>query len=173
MLYRRYAILVSNVIHRISISRGTTNRQFWPQLCVSGRWLQFEFTNWFELMHKAWCSFFEVTIKFQGHTGRKFDDLDQIWARLLAWSQPSNPSDSPCLNITNWCLSLQVLQKQSKLETMNRTMRCETCGLTLNSEQQAKQHFTSKSHNKKMKSLGLPIPDKARQKLAKAAQASK
>ena len=55
------------------------------------------------MMHKAWCSIEEVpycfprsSIKFQGHTGWKFDDLDQIWARLLGRSQLSNPSDLPC-----------------------------------------------------------------------------
>ena len=35
-------------------------------------------------------------MKFQGHTGWKIDDLDQIWARLLGRSQLSNPSDLPC-----------------------------------------------------------------------------
>ena len=35
-------------------------------------------------------------IKFQGHTGWKINDLDQIWARLLGQSQLSNPSDLPC-----------------------------------------------------------------------------
>ena len=35
-------------------------------------------------------------IKFQGHTGWKIDDLDQIWARLLGRLQLSNPSDLPC-----------------------------------------------------------------------------
>ena len=55
------------------------------------------------MMHKAWCSIEEVpycfprsSIKFQGHTGWKIDDLDQIWARLLGRSQLSNPSDLPC-----------------------------------------------------------------------------
>ena len=55
------------------------------------------------MIHKAWCSIEEVPyyfsrscIKFQGHTGWKIDDLDQIWARLLGWSQLSNPSDLPC-----------------------------------------------------------------------------
>ena len=39
------------------------------------------------MMHKAWCSIEEVpycfprsSIEFQGHTGWKIDDLDQIWA---------------------------------------------------------------------------------------------
>ena len=56
-----------------------------------------------EMMHKAWCSIEEVhyyfsgtSIKFQGHTGWKIDDLIPIWVRLLGQSQLSNPSDLPC-----------------------------------------------------------------------------
>ena len=30
------------------------NRRFWPE--ISGFGLQFEFTDGFEMMHKAWCS---------------------------------------------------------------------------------------------------------------------
>ena len=36
------------------------------------------------------------SIKFQGHTGWKIDDLNPIWVRLLSRSQLSNPSDLPC-----------------------------------------------------------------------------
>ena len=49
-----------------------------PNLAVSGLWLQFEFTDGYEMMHKAWGSIEEVpyyfsrsSIKFQGHTGQK------------------------------------------------------------------------------------------------------
>ena len=54
------------------------------------------------MIHKAWCSievpyyFSRSYIKFQGHTGWKFDDLDQICTRLLGQSQLTNPSDLPC-----------------------------------------------------------------------------
>ena len=85
---------------------GQKNHQFWPKLSVSGLSLQFEFTEGFEMMHKAWCSieeevpyyFSRSSIKFQGHTGWKINDLDQIWARLLDRSQLSNPSHLPCLS---------------------------------------------------------------------------
>ena len=40
--------------------------------------------------------FFGSSIKFQGHTGWKIDDLNPIWVRLLGQSQLSNPSDLPC-----------------------------------------------------------------------------
>ena len=43
--------------------------------------------------------FFGSSIKFQGHTGWKIDDLIPIWVRLLGRSQLSNPSDLPCLII--------------------------------------------------------------------------
>ena len=36
------------------------------------------------------------SIKFQGHTGWKIDDLNPIWVRLLGRPQLSNPSDLPC-----------------------------------------------------------------------------
>ena len=36
------------------------------------------------------------SIKFQGHTGRKIDNLNPIWVRLLGQPQLSNPSDLPC-----------------------------------------------------------------------------
>ena len=55
------------------------------------------------MMHKAWCNLEEVpynfsrsSIKFQGHTGRKIDDLNPIWVRILGRSQLTNPSDLPC-----------------------------------------------------------------------------
>ena len=52
------------------------------------------------MMHKAWYNIEEVpycfggsSIKFQAHTGRKMEDLNPIWVRLLGWLQLSNPSD--------------------------------------------------------------------------------
>ena len=71
------------------------NLQFWPELRVSWLLLQFEFTDGFEIMHKAWHSkeevpscFLRSSIKFQGHTGRKVDDFNPIWVykitRLVA-----------------------------------------------------------------------------------------
>ena len=57
-------------------------------------------------MQKALSSIEEVpyyflgsSIKFQGHTGWKMDDLNPIWVRLLGRSQLSNPSDLPCWDI--------------------------------------------------------------------------
>ena len=64
---------------------GQKNRQFWPELSVSRLQTQFEFTDGFELMHKAWRSIEKVpycfsrsSIKLQGHKGWKIDDLKPI-----------------------------------------------------------------------------------------------
>ena len=90
-------------IHQISRSRGSKNRQFWPQLSASRLQIQFEFTDGFEMMHKAWHSIEEVlycfsrsSIKLQGHKGWKIDYLNPIWVILLGRSQLWNPSDLPC-----------------------------------------------------------------------------
>ena len=73
------------------------------------------------MMHKAWCSIEEVpycfprsSIKFQGQTGWKIDDLDQIWARLLGRSQLSNPSDLPCLLNATHTKILIYIEKNGK-----------------------------------------------------------
>ena len=91
------------------------NRWFWPKLGVSGLELQFEFPDGFEMMHKAWCSIEEVpyyfsapSIKFQGRTGWKIDNLNPIWVRLLGRSQLSNPSDLPCLK---WNRNFDIVKK--------------------------------------------------------------
>ena len=88
-LHRRGALLFVNVIHQISRSHRTETRQFWPIFSISGLWLQFEFTNGFGKMHKAWCSTEEVSycfsrssIKFEGHMDRKIDDLNPILSKI-------------------------------------------------------------------------------------------
>ena len=61
------------------------------------------------MMHKAWSSIEEVpycfwrsSVKFQGHTGWKIDDLNPVWVRLPGRSQLSNPSDLPCFSSDGW-----------------------------------------------------------------------
>ena len=61
----------------LKVTRGKTSL-FWPELNVSGQQLQFEFTEGFDIMHKAWCNVEEVSynfsrssIKFQGHMAEK------------------------------------------------------------------------------------------------------
>ena len=73
--HRRGALLFFKVIHQISKSHGSKNRRILPRLGVSGLWLQFEYTNGYEMMHKAWSNIEEVpygfwrsSTKFQGYT---------------------------------------------------------------------------------------------------------
>ena len=86
IMLRRGALLFFKVIRQISRSHGSKNRLFWPRLGVSGLWLQFEFTNGYEMLHKAWSSIEEVPycfwrscVKFQGHTAKK---NRRFWPRL-------------------------------------------------------------------------------------------
>ena len=83
--YGRGALLFFKVICQIARSHGSKNRRIWPKLGVSGLWLQFEFTNGYEMMQKAWCSMEEVpycfsrsSVKLQGHTANKIVHLTQI-----------------------------------------------------------------------------------------------
>ena len=62
------------------------NWQYWPELSVSGLQPKFEFTDGFEIINKAWHSIedvsyhlFRSSIKCQGHTGWKIDNLNPIW----------------------------------------------------------------------------------------------
>ena len=72
------------------------------------------------MMHKAWCGIEEVpycfsksSIKFQGHTGWKIDNLNPVWVRLLGRSQLSryftdvDQATSHYLNqwwLVYWCI---------------------------------------------------------------------
>ena len=60
--------------------------KFCPNLGVSEPWLQFEFTDGYDMMHKAWTSkeklpycFSRSSVKFQGHTRQKIADFDPSW----------------------------------------------------------------------------------------------
>ena len=64
MLLRRGALLFFKVIRRILRSHGYKNRLIWPRLGVSGLQLKFEFTNGYEMMHKAWSSIEEMLYCF-------------------------------------------------------------------------------------------------------------
>ena len=76
------------------------------------------------MIHKAWSSIEEVpycfwrsSIKYQGHTGWKIDDLNPVSVRLLGRSQLSNPSDLPC-----WlCSHHRIIMKFSGVITSDRS----------------------------------------------------
>ena len=101
--YRRSTLLFFKVIHQFSRSHRTKKitdfNPNWAFQTVTPVWIY----PWFEMMHQVWCSIEEVpycfprsSVKFQGHTGWKIDDLNPIWERLLGWSQLSNPAYLPC-----------------------------------------------------------------------------
>ena len=83
IMLRRGALLFLKVIRQISRSHGSKNRRIWPRWGVSGLQLQFEITNGYEMLHKAWSSIEEVpycfsrsSFKFQGHTALKIVKFD-------------------------------------------------------------------------------------------------
>ena len=109
MLLRRGALLFFKVIRQISRSHSSKNRRIWPRLGVSGLWLQFEFTNGYEMMHKAWSSIEEVpycfsrsSVKFQGHTALKIAEFDPDWAFPGCNSSFNTPM------VMKWCTKLEV-----------------------------------------------------------------
>ena len=109
MLLRRGALLFFKVIRQISRSHGSINRRIWPRLGVSGLLLQFEFTNGYEMMHKAWSNIEEVpycfsrsSVKFQGHTALKTVEFDPDWAF------PDRNSSFNTPMVMKWCTKLEV-----------------------------------------------------------------
>ena len=109
IMLRRGALLFFKVIRKIWRSHGSKNRRIWPRLGVSGLWLQFEFTNGYEMMLKAWSSIEEVpycfwrsSVQFQGHTALKIVKFDPNWAFLDCNSSFNTPM------VTKWCTKLEV-----------------------------------------------------------------
>ena len=88
-------------------------RWFWVELSVSGLSLQFEFSNGFEMIYKAWSIIEEVpyclsmsSIKFQGHTRQKIVKIDPNWAFLDCNCGLNSPMG------LKWCTKLDVVQKR-------------------------------------------------------------
>ena len=86
MLLRRGALWFFKVIHQISKSHGSKNHRIWPKLAVSGLLLKFEYTNGYEMMHKAWSSIEEVPycfFKVIHQISRSHDSKNRpIWPNL-------------------------------------------------------------------------------------------
>ena len=113
MLLRRGALLFFKVIRQISRSHDAKNRRIWPRLGVSGLLLQFEFTNGYEMLHKAWSSIEEVpycfwrsSVKFQGHTAKKIVDFYPNWAFPDCNWNLKSPMGMKC------CTKLEVAKKR-------------------------------------------------------------
>ena len=103
MSLRRGALLFLKVICQISRSHSSKKRQIWPRLGISGLLLQFEFTNGYEMMHKAWSSIEEVpycfwrsSVRFQGHTALKSVEFDPDWAFPDSNSSLNSPMARKC-----------------------------------------------------------------------------
>ena len=103
MLLRGGALLFLKVIRQIWRSHGAKNRRIWPRLGVSGLLLQFEFTNGYEMLHKAWSSIEEVpycfwrsSVKFQGHAALKLVEFDPDWAFPDCNSSLNSPMGPTC-----------------------------------------------------------------------------
>ena len=110
MLLRRGALLFLKVIRQISRSHCAKNRQIWPRLGISGLLLQFEFTNGYEMMHKAWSSIEDVLycfsrsyVKLLGHTAQK---NCRFWHKL---GFPGCNSSLNSLMDFKWCTKLDVV----------------------------------------------------------------
>ena len=91
------------VIRQISRSHGSKNRRFGPKLGVSGLYLQLEFTDGYEMMHRARRSIIEVpycfsrsSVKFQGHTALKIVKFDPKWAFPDCNSSLNSPMAMKC-----------------------------------------------------------------------------
>ena len=109
IMLRRGALLFFKVICQISRSHGSKNRRIWPRLGVSGLQLQFEFTNGYKMLRKAWSSIEEVPycfsrsyVKFRGHMALKIVEFDPNWA----FSDCNSSLKSPMA--TKWCTKLEV-----------------------------------------------------------------
>ena len=109
IMLRRGALLFFKVIRQISRSHGSKNRRIWPRLGVSGLYLQFEFTNGYEMMHKAWSSIEEVpycfarsSMKFQGRTALKIVEFVPDCAFPDCNSSLNSPMATKC------CTKLEV-----------------------------------------------------------------
>ena len=118
-----------------SRSHSTNNTSILTQIGRFGtvtpaRELQLDFTDGYEIMYKARnsieevpCCFSMSSIKFQGYTGRKIDDLNPIWVRLLDRSQLSNlfrfalfipnPAISGIWIFASWSMPSQNIVRQS------------------------------------------------------------
>ena len=110
LLNRSGALLFFKVICQISRSHKTKNQitkldpnwGFWD--CNSS------LNSPMDLKWCTKCSAEEVpyclsrsSIKFQGHTGWKIDDLNPIWVRLIWRLQLSNSSDLSCFKLIVTC----------------------------------------------------------------------
>ena len=90
----------------------------------------FEFTNGYEMMHKAWSSIEEVpycfsrsSVKFQGHTALKIVEFDPDWAFPDCNSSFNTPM------VTKWCTKLEVEWKRCPIVFQGHRSNCKVTRL--------------------------------------------
>ena len=95
--------------HMSNIKVTRLKKTILTQLGVSILLLQFESTNGYEMMHKAWSNIEEVPycfsrscVKLQGHTAKQIVDFDPNWAF------PDMNSSLNSSVATKWCTKLEV-----------------------------------------------------------------
>ena len=110
--------------------RGKKNRRIWPRLGVSGLQLQFEFTNGYEMINKAWSSieeapycFSKSSVKFQGHTALKIVEFDPNWAF------PDCNSSLNSSMATKWFTNLEVAWKRCPIVFQGHPSNCKVTQL--------------------------------------------
>ena len=128
--------IVFSLGHPIKVQgRIGKNRWFWAELGVSGLQLQFEFIDGYEIMHKAWnridwvpYCFSVSSIKFQGHTGCKTNELVLIWAFPVGNSNSNYPMDNliilGVINVYDRQSSLQISDVWLGIQTFTNTNIC-------------------------------------------------
>ena len=114
--YGRGALLFFMVIRQISRSHRTKNCRFGCELSVSGLWLKFQFTDGFEMMHKAWCGIEEVS-DFKVTQDKTLSILTRI-ERFYCNSCLNSPMD------LKWCTKLDVVQKKCPIVFRGHPSNC-------------------------------------------------
>ena len=101
-------------------------RRIWPRLGFSGLWLQFKFTNGYEMMHKRWssieevpCCFSRSAVKFQVHTALKIVEFDPNWAFPDCEFRLNSPM------ATKWCTKLEVAWKRCPIVFQGHPSNCK------------------------------------------------
>ena len=90
----------------------------------------FEFTNGYEMMHKAWscmeevpCCFSRSYVKLQGHTAKKIIDFDPHWAFPDCNSYLNTPM------ATKWCTKLEIEKKRCPIVFQGHSSNCKVTRL--------------------------------------------
>ena len=115
--WKRYLIVFGGHLSNFKATQTDwQNRRFWPEMGFFRLFLQFDFTDGYELMHKAFsgieavgCHLSRSSVKFQGHMGLIINDFDPNWAFPDCFTNLTSQM------VTIWCTKLEVTQKRCTL----------------------------------------------------------